>query len=390
MMSSLASSFGSPRRQSALAAALLALFAIGAGPDRPQAVWAVKDREARQPQVTIGADGRVYLAFGAGNEVRVASSDDGGRSFSEPVPVGSPGMLALGMRRGPRIAVGQGAVVISAIGGAGGGPYGGLSAGDLWSWRSTDGGTTWSEPIRLNQVEGSAREGLHAMAAGPEGQIACVWTDLRDNRAHIRGVISTDGGATWGPEVLIHQSPEGPICPCCHPSVAFGPDGTLYVMWRDAISGARDMYLCRSLDGGKTFELARKLGEGTWPLEVCPMDGGAIAAGPDGQATTVWMRDGRLYSAEPGHPERLLGPGVQGWAAWGPEGPFLAWLDRRPGQLLALRPGDAEPIVLFRSANDPSIASSINGRGPVVAAWEAGPGGSGIFVARLDRTGSGE
>jgi hypothetical protein len=374
----------SSRRRSALAAALLALFAIGAGPDRPQAVWAVKDREARQPQVTIGADGRAYLAFGAGDEIRVASSDDGGRSFSEPVAVGSPGMLALGMRRGPRIAVGQGAVVVSAIGGAGGGPYGGLSAGDLWSWRSPDGGKTWAGPIRLNQVEGSAREGLHAMAAGPEGQIACVWTDLRDDRAHIRGVISTDGGQTWGPEILIHQSPEGPICPCCHPSVAFGPDGTLYVMWRDAISGARDMYLCRSLDGGKTFEPARKLGLGTWPLDVCPMDGGAIAAGPEGRVTTVWMRDGRLYSAEPGQPERLLGPGVQGWASWGPGGPFLAWLDRRPGRLLALRPGDAEPVELFRSGNDPSIASALDGRGPVLAAWEAGPGGSGIFVARLD------
>ena len=190
--------------------------------------------------------------------------------------------------------------------------------------------------------------------------------------------------------MLVHQSPIGPICPCCHPSASFGPDGELYVMWRDAISGARDMYLARSLDGGNSFEPAQKLGEGTWPLEACPMDGGAIAPGPDGQVLTTWMRDGRLYTAEPGQPERSLGVGVQSWACQGTDGPIVTWLDRRPGRLLALRPGDDEPIVLARSANDPVVASPIGKNGPVIAAWEAGPGGAGIFVSRLDKTDQGE
>ncbi|RUL88258.1 sialidase family protein [Tautonia sociabilis] len=374
-----------PRRTLARAAMLAPLFlvlALGAGPaDRPQVVRAVADREARQPQVAVSPDGRVFLAFGVGDEIRCVCSDDGGRTFSEPVRVGSPGVMALGMRRGPRIASTAGSVVIAAIGGR----VGKGRDGDVWAWRSADGGERWSDPVRVNDVEGSAREGLHALAAGPDGRFFCAWIDLRDDRAEVRGASSTDGGATWSENVLVHRSPIGPICPCCHPSAAFGPDGTLYVMWRDAIDGSRDMYLSRSADGGETFGPAEKLGQGTWPLETCPMDGGAIAPGPDGLVLTAWMRDGRFYAAEPGRSERLLGPGVQGWAAWGAGGPSIVWLDRRPGRLLALRPGDEEPIELSRSANDPTVASPVGALGPVVVSWESGPGGTGIFSARLDR-----
>jgi hypothetical protein len=366
-------------------------FAQEAEPDRPAVVRAVSDEGARQPQVAVGPDGGVVIAYGVGDEIRCVSSDDGGRTFGEPVTVGSPGKLALGMRRGPRVAATGDAIVIAAIGGVGGGPYGQLKVGDLLAWRSTDGGQNWSGPARVNDVEGSAREGLHALAAGPDGRLFCAWVDLREDRAEVRGALSTDGGATWGPNVLVHRSPDGgPICPCCHPSAGFGPDGSLYVMWRDAVGGARDMYLARSTDGGRGFEPAVKLGEGTWPLEVCPMDGGSIATGPDGRVLTAWMRDGGVYTAQPGQPERKHGRGQQAWAAWGPDGPYLAWLDRRPGRLFAVRPGYDGPIELFRSANDPSVAAPIGARGPVVAAWEAGPGGSGLFAARLDRPGPGE
>ena len=343
------------------------------------------DREARQPQVAVGPGGRAYIAYGAGDLVRCVATADGGRTWGEPSTVGTPGVLALGKRRGPRIAATADAVVVTAIGGENGGGR----DGDLWAWRSTDGGTSWSDPVRVNDVAGSAREGLHAMAAGPDGTIFCAWVDLRDDRAEVRGAASRDGGQTWEPDLLVHRSPEGPICPCCHPSVAFSPDGTLSVMWRDAIDKARDMYLARSTDGGRTFSAAEKLGLGTWPLEICPMDGGSIAAGPDGVVTT-WMRDGRTYLAAPGEPERPLGPGVQSWAAWGPGGPFVAWLSSRPGPLLVRLPGDDEPMTLARSANDPCVAAPIGATGPVIAAWEPGPGGAGLFAARLDAGSDGE
>ena len=164
---------------------------------QPSLVVAVDgvDREAKQPQVAIDAKGRIYVTFGVGNVIRCARSDDGGKTF-EVSTVGSVNALSLGMRRGPRVAIAGGeTVVVSAVGGR----EGKGRDGDLLAWRSTDGGKTWSGPTRVNTVEGSAREGLHAMAGGPDGSIYCSWLDLRTKKTEIYGSRSKDGGATWNP-----------------------------------------------------------------------------------------------------------------------------------------------------------------------------------------------
>lgn len=323
------------------------------------------DREGRQPQVAVDSGGRIYVAFGRGSAVRLAASTDGGKTF-DVNDVGSVSSLSLGMRRGPRVAVTDDSLVVTAIGGK----EGKGRDGDVLAWRSNDGGETWAGPSRVNSVERSAREGLHGMSAGPDGRVFCTWLDLRNKKTEIFGAMSKDGGATWEPDVLVYRSPDGSVCECCHPSAAFGPDGTLHVMWRNSLKGARDLYLTSSTDGGKTFRAAEKLGQGTWPLRACPMDGGAIAAGPEGRVETVWMRAGSMFAAKPGEAERPLGRGVQGWTAFGAEGTCSVWLEKRPGKLLALIPGQTSPLTIAERANDPVIAAAANGRGPVVAVWE--------------------
>lgn len=209
------------------------------------------------------------------------------------------------------------------------------------------------------------------MASGPNGSIFCTWLDLRNKRTEIYGSLSKDGGSTWESNALVYRSPDKSVCECCHPSAAFSPDGTLHVMWRNQLKGARDLYLSSSTDGGKTFRSAEKLGRGTWPLNACPMDGGAIAVGPDKQVETVWMRAGTMYAASPGGQERELGRGVQGWTAFGADGAYLVWLNKRPGKLLASVPGQNEPVTLAEHANDPVIAAALGGQGPVVVVWES-------------------
>lgn len=336
------------------------------------------DQDAKQPQVAVDAKGRIFVAFGRGDTVRLAVSEDGGKTFTTST-VGSPGTLALGMRRGPRVAVTETSVVVTAIGGA----QGKGRDGDVVSWRSTDLGKTWSGPNRVNTVVGSAREGLHGMASGPDGRVFCTWLDLRNGRMEIFGARSEDGGAIWQPDALVYRSPGKSVCECCHPSAAFGPDGTLYVMWRNSLNGARDHYLARSTDGGQSFHDAAKLGRGSWQLNACPMDGGAVAVGPGGKVETVWMRGGRMFSAEPGSAERSLGRGVQGWAAFATDGPFTVWLESRPGRLLARLPQGSTPLTLAEHANDPVVACGPNGRGPVVAAWESKAEGGGLFAQVL-------
>ncbi len=349
--------------------ALIAALSLGVGPLKPVVVSA--ETQAKQPQVAVDERGRVFVAFGVGNTVEMAVSTDGGQSFGAAVEVGRMPALSLGMRRGPRVAATDGAVVVTAVGGE----LGKGKDGDVLAWRSADEGRTWSGPVKLNSVPGSAREGLHALASAPDGSLFCAWLDLRNDRMELFGARSLDQGKTWERDLLVYRAPEKSICTCCHPSAAFAPDGTLYVMFRNDVKGSRDMYLARSTDGGKTFTEAEKLGEKTWVLNKCPMDGGAIAAGPKGRIDAVWTRASEVYSDYPGAAERRLGAGVQPWAAPGPNGPVVVWLESRPGRLRAL--SGTLPLVspLSEKANDPVVGSGPMGRGPVVAAWEESSGG---------------
>jgi hypothetical protein len=273
-----------------------------------------------EPQVA--ADGkRVFVAYGANNQIYVQQSEDGTK-FSSPVTLPTSGSLALGMRRGPRIAVAGKSLVVSAIYGK----EGGGSDGDLLAWRSADAGKTWSGPARVSDVPGAAREGLHAMAASKSGALACAWLDLRGKGTEMWVSTSRDGGATWSKNVRAYRSPSGTVCECCHPSAALGPDGKLHVMFRNWLGGARDMYLVSSADGGKTFGDAQKLGNGTWPLNACPMDGGNVSVRSDGTVDTIWRRGNKVYACVPGQPEKELGDGTQPWFASDGSGRYAVWL----------------------------------------------------------------
>ncbi len=333
--------------------------------------------EAREPQVAVSATGKVFVTYGVKNALYCSVSGDGGHKYAPPIKVGEAGALALGMRRGPRIAVTNKAVVISAV-------YGGQGAGhdgDLLAWRSQDGGKTWQGPSKVNDVPGAAREGLHAMAASPKGVLTCAWLDLRTKGTKIYASSSQDGGATWGTNKLVYQSPDETVCECCHPSVAYDAQGRLYIMWRNWLGGSRDMYLTRSDDSGKTFASAQKLGVGTWPLNACPMDGGAVSVA-NGSVTTFWQRNRKMFECAPGGEEHVIGDGVQGWIAAGTSGAYHVWLERRGGTLMAQMPAK-HALMLAPSADDPVVASAPDGKGLIVAVWKTTKEGASSILSSV-------
>lgn len=335
-------------------------LARGTAPKHPQ-----------QPQLAIDGKGAIHVVFGVEDEIRYCRSEDGGRTFTAPTALPSVYEMSLGMRRGPRIAVVDSALCVTAIGGK----QGKGRDGDLLAIRSVDQGKTWEEPVRVNDVPDAAREGLHAMVAGPGNLLCCVWLDLRNRKTEIRSSISTDGGKTWDENMLVYQSPDGSVCECCHPSVVFDAEGRIFVLWRNSLAGARDMYVASSSDQGKTFGKATKLGSGTWPLDACPMDGGAIATISPGKWTTAWRREKTVFlQLGDAKAERRLGPGEQPWIAATADGPFVAWLKKRGDALLLLTPGTDSPVEVAPHANDPVIATGPGGHGPVVVAWEAHEG----------------
>jgi hypothetical protein len=279
--------------------------------------------------------------------------------------VAKPTKLALGMRRGPRVAVSGKSIMLSAITGE----LGGGKDGDLTLWLSKDQGNTWSEPTKINDQAASAREGLHAMVANDK-RADCVWLDLRNKRTELWLSTSTDQGTTWSKNTLVYQSPEKSICECCHPSLCYDARGNLVVMWRNSIAGKRDMYLTTQREDG-TFASAMKLGSGSWDLNACPMDGGSLALKADGKLVTVWRRDSDLLMTQDDPTsEQPLGPGLQPVVAATEKGAFMAWISKRPGELLLLDPAQKKPLRIADRANDPALASSVKPGAPLVLAWE--------------------
>lgn len=320
---------------------------------------------AQQPQVAVNTAGHIFIAFGAGENIFVCKSVAGGKTYTSPVKIGQLSDLALGMRRGPRIVANENSVVVSAIS---------HESGNLVAWRSGDDGESWNGPVTVNDQPNSAREGLHGMAMGTDGLIYCSWLDLRNGSTQVFGASSQDGGKSWSENHLIYSSPSGTVCECCHPSVEIGHDGVVYVMWRNALKGNRDMYFAKSDDAGKTFGLARKLGVGSWKLNACPMDGGDLSVSPTGSLTTVWRRDGRIYLTDQEEPsEKLLGRGEQPVVTAISQGQYFVWLTRRSGDLLLSVPNVTSPTKLAENASDPAVAAARTGDGPVVVAvWESG------------------
>jgi hypothetical protein len=309
----------------------------------------------KQPQVA--ADRRnTVVAFGSGNAIYVAASADQGRSFRAPVKVAEPGMLSLGRHRGPRVTLTSDAIVVSAIAGE----KGRGADGDVLAWRSLDGGATWSAGVRVNDVAGSAREGLHAMAARRQTVFA-AWLDLRSQGTKVYGSVSQDGGATWSKNVLVYQSPDGSVCECCHPSVGIDALGAIHVMFRNSLAGSRDLYLAQSTDGGKSFASATKLGSATWKLNACPMDGGGMAVGSHGGVVSVWRRDKAVFTASDDRIETRIAMGKDPAVAGG----HFAWTG--DGGVWVAGPGEAPRLV---GAGGAYVHLADIPGGGVVAVWE--------------------
>jgi hypothetical protein len=156
--------------------------------------------------------------------------------------------------------------------------------------------------------------------------------------------------------------------------VAIAEDGTLWVMWRNALGGARDLYITRSRDGMR-FAPATKLGLGTWPLNACPMDGGGLA--PSGaRILTAWRRESAIYLSEPGKAEHRIGEGQDAALTAARGHAVVAWSEG--AALRAWREGQAAPETLSEHGAFPTLMPLPHGA--VLAAWEED---GGIALKRL-------
>lgn len=325
-------------------------------------------RDAIQPQLAVGTAGDIHVVFGKGNAVYHTASADG-RKFSVPVKVGELEKLALGRRRGPRVAVSDGLVLVTAISHA---------DGNFHTWTSADKGQSWQEGESLNSKDGTAGEGMHALAGDGRGHVVVAWAAKRAGGMEERDRVSHDGGKTWGPEESVYSSPSGSICPCCVPNVAISSKGQVAVMWRNSLEGSRDLHVAFR-EGDQPFSPGMKLGDGTWKIEGCPMDGGGLAFSPMGQRFAVWRREKAVYASSYTYREKLLSEDAsQPVVAFAGDTPIILW---ESGGNLMMKQGEEAPAKFAEGGKFASIVGQKNG---ACIVWEGTTGeGKTLLFERL-------
>jgi hypothetical protein len=137
---------------------------------------------------------------------------------------------------------------------------GGSHGGEIFFARSADGGASFDRPRNLsNTVAGAGKgrldrrywhNGSLDLARGPEGTLYAAWTEYEGPLWVSR---SSDGGATFSAPLRVAGG--GGAAPARGPSLAVGPqrDQVVHLVWAVGEDPAADIHLAASLDGGRSF-----------------------------------------------------------------------------------------------------------------------------------------
>ena len=218
-------------------------------------------------------DGYVYLTwthFDYSSPIYFSRSTDGGASFSTPYRI-SDTSYSSNQGSLPRVAPG-GAIYVA---------WFNYNTGAIRMAKSTNGGQSFGTPFQVAYVDeipsplpgGSFRDNSFPTMAIDQntGNIYVVWSDYRNSDADIYFTRSTDGGTTWSTPMRINDDALYNDAHQFFPWVDVAPDGKIYVGWFDSRLDLApfsqpmlfDEYVTASTDAGLTFSPNQRISEVT-------------------------------------------------------------------------------------------------------------------------------
>ncbi len=165
---------------------------------------------------------------------------------------------------------------------------GGSHGGEILHARSEDGGRTFSEPMNLSTSPAGAGKGRLTqnrwdngsleLVRGPEGELHAIWTEYEGG---LRVRSSTDGGRSFSEAVEVVRA--GTEEPARAPAGAVDLHGTLHLVWTVGEDPSADLRYASSRDGARSFSEPVTLAPGDGHA-----DGPALTAAADGTLHLVW------------------------------------------------------------------------------------------------------
>ncbi len=246
------------------------------------------------PKIAYASDGALDALYVVGKvapgkrfplgALRFARSPDGGKTWEQPVTItddsafGSHNFHALHIAR-------DGTIYAAWLDGRSGQSH-------AFATRSEDGGKTWApnHPISTGEACPCCRTAL-ATASG--GVVYAAWrVVLPGNIREIVVARSSDRGTTWSEPVRVQNDDwQVDACPHAGPALAVDSRNRLHVTWWSGKEGAAGVFYARSDDGGKSFAHVTPLGTDQFsqPAHV------QLAIGDSGVVAVAWD-DGTLQT----------------------------------------------------------------------------------------------
>jgi hypothetical protein len=324
-----------------------------------------------QPDLAVGRDGAIHLVYYGGDsmagDIFYVRSKDGGVTFSSAARVNSqPGSaIARGTIRGPQIAVGpDGRVHVAWNGSDTAQPRGVANPktgkrGSPMLYSRSGGEPPRFEPQRNLMTHTFDLDGGGSIAAGERGAVYVVWhgNDVKDGDGEAARRVwlarSSDSGATFAAETAAWSEPTG-ACGCCGMRLLADGD-SLRILYRSATAQInRDIFSLLSSDRGRTFTGSR-LHE--WDINACPMTSMSIAS-QGARVVGAWETDGQVYFTD---------LGASGAA---PRAPARTGTERRKHPRLAIDKDGRVLMAWTEAVPASSTSSSTHGHGEASLSWQ--------------------
>jgi hypothetical protein len=189
---------------------------------------------------------------------------------------------------------------------------------------------SWSPAITVNDDNQPVSHAFQGAAVGPDGTIYVAWLDGRNRKedhsdhgghgadgnqftggtSDVYLSRSVDGGKTFEKNIRI----AGNVCPCCRVSIAF-VRGRVMIAWRQVEPGdLRDIYVAGSSDNGQTWAKPVLVSRDSWKIKGCPHCGPVLATLND-KLYVTWFTEGG------GKPVINVASSVNGGESFSPKQP---------------------------------------------------------------------